>query len=459
MFSSLRFRLTLWYVLVLAVILVTFSITLYNGVRISQFNEFETALFATADIIENKLENSVVPLFNPSEVPLKEEIFYQKINRLGQIEERSSNLGQMRLPLDEAAQAAVLRNQTYLEYVTLANGRTIALVTQGYGFFGGIGFQGVVQVGAAFQRVSENLSQLRFWLWVVVPITLILTSFGGVFLADRLLKPLAQMNKSAREISSHHLNRRLPVVNPKDELGKLATTLNQLFDRLEKAFQNQQRFIADASHELRTPMAAIRAEIEVALRRERSAQEYKDLALSTLDEVTRMSRLVERLLFLTQSDAGQLPVQLESVRLDEVCCRVFEKLKRLSESKNINLALDDLQSCTVQGDPELLEQLLMILVENAIKYTPADGQVTISCGHNRKEAWFQVKDTGIGIAEEHLSHLFERFYRVDKARSRQLGGSGLGLSIAHSIVTAHGGRLQVQSRLQQGSTFRAFFAL
>ena len=458
-FSSLRFRLTLWYVLVLGVILATFSITLYNGVRISQFNEFETSLFATANIIENKLENAVVPLFNPSEIPLKEEIFFQKINRLGQVEERSSNLGQFNLPLNKAAQAAVLRDQTYMEYITLPNGTRIALVTQGYGFFGGIGFQGVVQVGASFQRVTHNLAQLRFFLWVVVPITLILTSFGGVFLADRLLKPLVQMNESAREISSHHLNRRLPVANPKDELGRLATTLNELFGRLEKAFKNQQRFIADASHELRTPMAAMRAEIEVALRRERSVKEYKELTYSSLDEVTRLSRLVERLLFLTQSDAGQLPLQLETVQLDEVCRRVFEKLRRLAQSKKIDLRLHDLQPSAVQGDPELLKQLLMILLENALKYTPQGGTVCVSCGHNRQEAWLEVKDTGIGIAKEHLPHLFDRFYRVDEARSRQFGGTGLGLSIAHSIVMAHAGRLQVQSQPQHGSTFRAFFSL
>ncbi len=457
--SSLRFRLTLWYVLVLAVILLAFSLVLYNAVRLSQLREFETALMATSNIIVTKLEETSLlgdVSISLREIPLKEEIYYQYRNPTSlEVIRKSDSLREAVLPLTETAKLAATRGQIALEYATLGDGRTVAYVTRVY-LLGGA-FPGVLQVGAPLRGIEGNLAELRFWLWAVVPGTLLLTIIGGVFLADRLLKPLAGMNATAREIGGTNLSRRLPVANPRDELGQLATTLNDLFHRLERAFKNQQRFIADASHELRTPLAAMRAETEVALRRERSDAEYRALLQSNLDEVTRLSRMAERLLFLTLSDSGQLPLQFQCVALGGVCQRVFEKLGRLAQEKQIQLALRDLQPCEVQGDPELLEQLLMILVENALKYTPPGGEVALSCGHNRKAAWLEVRDTGIGIAPEHLPHLFERFYRVDKSRSRQQGGTGLGLSIAHSIVAAHQGRIDVQSRQGQGTTFRAFF--
>jgi len=275
-----------------------------------------------------------------------------------------------------------------------------------------------------------------------------------VFLADRLLRPLSHMNAGAREISGRNLNRRLPVANPDDELGRLATTLNDLFDRLERSFRNQQRFIGDASHELRTPLAAMRAELEVALRRGRSPAEYRDALESALDETQRLSRMAERLLFLAQSDAGELPVQWGDVRLDSLGRRVIDKLGTLAGEKGLYLSLEDLAPAATRGDPELLEQLAFILVENAVKYTPEGGRVRLASGADGASAWLEVADTGPGIPEAHLPHLFERFYRVDKARSRALGGSGLGLSIAHSIVRAHGGAIDVDSRPGAGTRFR-----
>lgn len=455
-FSSLRFRLTVWYVLVLAVVLVAFSLILYNTIQISQRNEFEAKLMATADLIVNKEESAFSPALQVSEIPLKEEIFYQQYNQFGQVINHSPNLTEYVIPISEASRRAVLREQTYLEYTTLPDGKKIALVTQGYRILGGEDLGGILQVGASFSRVEESLGTLRFWLWVVVPTTLLLTSLGGIFLADRLLKPLAKIIESAREIGSRNLDQRLPISNPNDELGRLAITLNSLFDRLENSFKNQQRFIADASHELRTPMAAMRAEIEVAMRRERERDEYKSLIGSNLEEVKRLARMAERLLFLTQSDAGKLPLREEKVHLDELCRRVVEKLGLLAKDRKICLSADQAMPVSIDGDRELLEQVLMILVENALKYTPEDGAITLSCGTFKKKAWLEVTDTGQGIPEQHLPHLFERFYRVDKARSREEGGTGLGLSIAHSIAAAHGGYIKAQSTLGEGTTFRVY---
>jgi heavy metal sensor kinase len=445
---------------VLAIVLIVFSLTLYDAFKRSQFSEFENILKATSDIVKTKVEesqNDMTPDIEWNEIPLREELYIQ-VTRFTSpttagIAYQTPNLS-LNNPLDITApiQDALQKGHTYFHYTTSPDGKKIALVSQLYSF----GLSGILQVGAPFSKVQQTLNQLQFWLWIVVPITLVLTSFGGIFLADRLLHPLSQMNDSAREISGNNLNHRLPVSNPNDELGRLAITLNEMFDRLEKAFRNQQRFIADASHELRTPMAAMRAEIEVALRRERDKGEYKDLIFSNLDEVKRLSHMAERLLFLTQSDAGKLPLREESVSLNEVCQEVHHMLTPLAKQRKIELNIDDITPSTVCGDGELLKQLLIILAENAIKYSPDGSQVFISCGEHVKEAWVAVKDNGPGIPQEHIPHLFERFYRVDKARSREYGGAGLGLSIAHSIIFAHQGRIDIDSSPDQGTAFRVY---
>lgn len=454
-FSSLRLRLTLWYVFVLAVVLIIFSVVFYHVVRLNQYHAIETGLLASAEIIASKMENPTgiisIRSIQPGELPLQDEVFFQIMNVQGQILAHSENLGNFTLPVGAAALQAAFRDQSYVEYAELPSGAHVRLLTQSTRLmvFGAI--NSIIQVAVSLDGVERNLGMLRFWLWMIVPAALLVTSLGGIFLAERLLRPLAQMNKSAREIGSRNLNQRLPVHTPHDELGRLATTLNELFDRLEKSFKNQQRFIADASHELRTPLAALRAETEVALRRARSPEEYVALLRSNLDEVQRLSRMAERLLFLTQSDAGQLPLHRESVQLDELCRRVVDKLGSLAQERGIQLSVHQAAPVAVPGDGELLEQLLVILVENALKYTPPAGQVELGCGQEQRQAWLRVQDTGSGISQEHLSHLFERFYRVDKARSRQLGGTGLGLSIAHSIVQAHQGQITAESQLGQGT--------
>lgn len=458
--SSLRVRLTLWYVFILAIILVLFALVLYNAIRLSQYRQLQTGLLATSGILVHKLESAgVSPLFvvKPEEMPLGNETYFQVINLQGQVQIRSRNLEQTPLPLHEAAQLAALRGQTYWEDVALAGGQRVRLLTVGYRRFGFGTIDGLLQVAVSSQRLEKSLSTLRFWLWVVIPLALALTSVGGIFLADRLLKPLSRIIDMAKHIGSRNLSRRLNVDNAHDELGQLATTLNALFERLETSFNNQQRFIADASHELRTPMAALRAEVEVALRRPRNSEEYVALLCSNLEEIKRLSHMAERLLFLTQSDAGELSLRRETVRLDTVCQRVHERFLPLAQERGVALRAPAVAPASVSGDAALLEQLVGILVDNALKYTPPAGQVSLACGVERARAWLEVQDTGPGIPREHLPHLFERFYRVDKARSRQVGGVGLGLSIAHSIVTAHEGELHVQSQPGQGTTFKVCF--
>lgn len=455
--SSLRLRLTLWYVAVLTLILLAFSLLLYHAVRLSQLHEIDLSLMATADMLENRIEEQngllILDLPGPDDLPLREEIYVQLQTPQGQILVRSPNLASATLPLPQETLRAALQGQSVWASIRLAPDRPVRLLTRAV-LLADSSALGILSVGASLDRVDRDLGRLRFWLLLIVPLTIGLTGLGGVFLADRLLHPLARMITATREISSRHLDRRLPVHNPDDELGRLALTLNELFDRLEAAFANQQRFIADASHELRTPLAAMRAEIEVALRHARRREEYVELVHSVLEEVKRLSRLAERLLLLAQCDAGELPLHFGPVQLDLLGRRALEKLSPLAAEQGVRLRQEGSETVEVWGDAELLEQVVITLMENAVKYTPPGGEVTVSCGFDGDRGRLEVRDTGPGIPAEHLPHIFERFYRVDETRSRQLGGSGLGLAIARSLVEVHGGEIEVESEVGRGSAFR-----
>lgn len=265
---------------------------------------------------------------------------------------------------------------------------------------------------------------------------------------------------SARRIGAGEtLRERLFVPKDENEVSRLARAFNELLDRLESAHANQQRFLADASHELRTPLTVLRGEIEVALRRERPAEEYREVLESSREEIERLARLTENLLSLARSDAGEAVAAAEPVDLAAVSRKVVDSLANRAAGKRIGLSLEAAGSVVVPGDPHALERIVLNLVENAIRYTPSGESVTVAAKSVGQEAILSVCDTGPGIAPEHLPHLFERFYRVDKARAREHGGAGLGLSIVEALVSAHGGRVEVASELGQGTVFTIILPL
>jgi two-component system OmpR family sensor kinase len=249
------------------------------------------------------------------------------------------------------------------------------------------------------------------------------------------------------------LDKRIPQVGPPDEVGRLTETFNIMLDRLERLFRGQQRFIADISHELRNPLTTIRGNVDLMRR-------MNDVDLASLDaiqaESERMTRMVGDLLLLAQADAG-LPIRRERVELDTLMLQIYRQVRPLAEGIELVIGVED--QAAILGDPDRIKQLLLNLVDNAIKYTPKGGKVTL--GLQRVEGWAQlsVADTGVGIPTQDLSHIFERFYRVDKARSRAAGGTGLGLSIVEWIVEAHGGKIDVQSEMGKGTTFVVWLPL
>jgi heavy metal sensor kinase len=310
------------------------------------------------------------------------------------------------------------------------------------------------QVGVLIRDRDRPLRQLIFWLAVAAAVALVLAGIGLNYLIQQWGAPLAALSDTARKINLGSLgHQRLFVPSDTPELAQLATAFNELLDRLEAAHASQHRFVADASHELRTPLAALRAEIEVALRRERVPADYQRTLDSNRHELERLSSLVENLLALAALDASKPQGAKSPVDLALVCRDVAEQLSPLAAAQNVRLQLEVSENVTVPGDVFALERAVRNLIENAIRHTPSGEQITIRANVESREACLQVIDAGVGIAPEHLPRLFERFYRVDTSRNRAHGGAGLGLSIVKAIVEAHGGTVTVQSKLGAGSTF------
>jgi heavy metal sensor kinase len=313
-------------------------------------------------------------------------------------------------------------------------------------------------IGRPTENIKQALDRLLHTLMIAVPVTLVTAGGGGVFLARRALKPVDEMTRKAHSIEESDLSQRLEV-KTKDELGRLASTLNEMIERLEKAFRRQQQFTSDASHELRAPLAIVQAESTLALQKKRSPQEYRQSLETISQEIRRMSHIVDQLLTLARADTGKESLSLKKVSLSELISELSLDVKALCEDKGLQFQLGQIEDLTVNGDEIKLRQLLLNLIDNAIKYTPSGGSVAVSADSAGKLAVISVSDTGIGIPVEDLPHIFERFYRVDKARSPTEGGSGLGLAIAQHIAEAHGGRIEVESEVGKGSTFRAYLPL
>ena len=290
-------------------------------------------------------------------------------------------------------------------------------------------------------------------------LAMLLAVVGGWLVARRSLAPVAAMAGRAREISASSLSQRLPVANPHDELGRLATVFNATLQRLENSFAELRRFAADASHELRTPLTALRAEGEVALNNAREPEQFRQSIGAMLEEAQRLQDLVESLLTLARAEADQQPLNRVPVELGTLTREVVESLRILAEEKHQQFDAELNGELPIAGDATLLRHALLNLVHNAICYTPDGGRITVRCSRRDREAVIEVADTGEGIAPEHQTKVFERFYRVDKSRSRAEGGAGLGLAIARLAVERHGGRIELESKCGKGSLFRIVLPL
>ncbi len=302
------------------------------------------------------------------------------------------------------------------------------------------------------ENIVNAMDGLLRTLLIAIPFTLLIAGGGGIFLAGRSLAPVDQITRAAREIEESDLSKRIDV-HTKDELGGLAKTLNQMIERLEKAFKRQKQFTGDASHELRAPLAVIEAESTLALQRERNVDEYKRSLSTVAEEAKHMSNIIDQLLNLARADAKCEPPSFEQIDVGELLRNLCESHKNKCNEKGIDLQLNIINSASVSGNEAMLKRLFSNILTNAIKFTQSDGRITTSLRRDGKGAVVYITDTGIGIPETDLPHIFDRFYRVDKARSRAEGGSGLGLSICKQIIEIHGGSISAESEVGRGSTF------
>ncbi|MBM2810239.1 MAG: periplasmic sensor signal transduction histidine kinase [Chloroflexi bacterium] len=371
----------------------------------------------------------------------------QVIDPDGEIMDRSAELGARRLPVKEQTLLRAGDNEQVFETVRL-EGQNVRLLT--VPLVAEEEFLGYIQVARSLETIEDALEFLARSLLGVGAVLLVLTLAVSWALAVVSLSPIGRITQAAREVTrSGRLDRRLPPPRSRDEIGRLAETFNRMMDRLEGAFAAQRRFIADASHELRTPLTTVRGNLEL-LRRQDAVSDpaMREALTDVIDEAQRMSRLVERLLALARADAGQ-QLSRTAVRIDEIVRTVHREVQPLAQQ--VAVRIDRIAAIQVMGDPDALKQLLLILVENGIKYTPAAGEVTIGLALESRDVVLSVTDTGCGISPEDIPRLFERFFRAATARSS--GGTGLGLAIAQWIVEEHGGAIHVTSQLGAGSTF------
>lgn len=386
----------------------------------------------------------------------------QVLDADGKVATQSANLATP-LPFSEAAKGAAATSITaFTETLPGPDGTALRIATVPVSMFrdGKNVILGYAQVALPETVRDNRLHTLRLGFAVAVATSALAACALAAMLAQSWLRTVDAAAQSARRIGSgHNLRERLFVPANEDELSRLARAFNELLDRLESAHGTQQRFLADASHELRTPLTVLRGEIEVALRRDRPAADYREVLESSREEIERLSRLTENLLALARSDAGETLTASEPVELGTLCEKVRASLNARAEAAGVTLEIQAAEPLWVTGDPLALERICWNLADNALRYSPAGESVKLRL--ERAEAWasLQVEDAGLGISAEHLPHLFERFYRVDKARARQEGGAGLGLAIVKALVTAHGGEVRATSTVGKGSIFTVLLPL
>src|SRR6202047_2213752 len=312
-----------------------------------------------------------------------------------------------------------------------------------------------VQIAAPMDDFYDAVNRFRLVLLFSVPVLVLVASAGGYWLSRKAVAPVGEIARAAQSISEHELSRRLPVLHTGDELQSLSETLNAMFVRLERAFKRVTQFTADASQELRTPIALMRTRTEVALRKQRSEADYRETIVRIHQELERTSALIENLMTLARSDSGSEPLQVAPTNLNELFLEISETARLLAEGKSIRYdqQLPETPLC-VSGNAPSLRRLFLILIDNAVKYTPREGRISVVLDSSDGAAVTEIRDTGVGISPTDLPHIFERFYRADESRSRESGGTGLGLSISKWVGEAPRGKVSVVSKVAEGSVFR-----
>ena len=478
MLDSVRARLTLWYTAVLGLVLVALSLITYFIFWRSTEQRTDTNLSELSEAFLTTLDAEVKDQAGPNafksaaQVAITEHRFRDHVFAIYDANGEKAVSSQdvpSAASAPDSSPAGLLASRSFRRFLDSAarTDRFFGKVRgneDGYrGFARHFSLEGkpytlvILQSLHPQEEMLEEVTQTFAW---VIPIAILLASGGGYFLARKSLAPVVAMSSQAGRIGAANLHERLAVQNERDELGHLANSFNNLLDRLSESFERQRRFMADASHELRTPVAILRGEAEVALSQQaRSLEEYRESLGVLHQEAERLTHIVEDLFTLTRADAGQYPLQPHNFYLDELIAECVHSARTLALAKKISLAIDGASESPIHADESLLRRMILNLLDNAIKYTPEGGQVTVACRRQCDEYTLSITDTGTGIPAELQPRIFERFFRADKARSRSEsdgGGAGLGLAISRWIAEAHQGRLELTRSDSTGSTFTAY---
>jgi signal transduction histidine kinase len=474
---SLRVRLVGFFVFIFGSTLLVFSTLLYRVFVTNHQKNFDDTLFNYAvDIAysidvdffgELRLSPNVLRQSEKSFPFALGETFLQLRSFTGGSLVRSKNMGSGTLPFTPEDRQATVDHKTTFLYLSRDDATKMGLPAREYRVLDYLiekspGYGLILQVAAPMLLLQKERKGLITFFSFSIPFILIVALLGGLYVANRALAPVNAIIDKTRSLSAYRLSERVPVPRNKDEIQDLAKTLNGLLDRLERSFLSQESFIADASHQLKTPLAILRGELDLMNSRQRSPEEMNSFVVSATEEVSYLSRMIEELLILARMDAGEQSLQLRQVRVDEVLLDCVARLEKLAAKKHVKLAVnfdspetetDGDQFFVVKADPDLVRSLFETLIENAIKYSLDDGGlVTVILSQTADTVRFVVKDQGEGIAAEAVPKIFERFYRFEKVPGKKTG-AGLGLAIAKKIVEVHNGAITVESELGKGASF------
>ena len=451
---SIGMRLTLWYLAIFALAQILFGAGMWLILRNNLFDLVDDGLEAQVDDLKNFLQSQ------PKDRPIAK--VQEEVNETYTIEHPGDYLAVYaddnqliyRSAFLQAHQSALVPPDQVKRPIVRSrriDHRPFRFLFQKLEVNGHVY---TVEMGGPADDAVETLHDFRSYLLMFAPLLLLVAAGGGYWLSRRALSPVDALVRTAREVSGTNLSSRLQKLETGDELQRLSDTLNEMLDRIEVAFQRITQFTADASHELRTPVSLIRTEAELALRRSRGEAEYKESLRHILLEAERTTALIEQLLSMARADSGRETLHFEPVDLRQTLRSVVDGWQQVATIRDLQFSANlNAPDFSVMGDETLLRRLADILLDNALKYTPSPGSVHLSLELQGESAVIRVQDSGVGIPEEEQGKIFERFYRVDKARSRAHGGAGLGLAIARWIVTQHGGSIRVESRPGQGATF------
>ncbi|MDH4079048.1 MAG: ATP-binding protein [Nitrospira sp.] len=460
----LRVRLTLWYGSALALVLIIFSVVLYAMTARNLRDAVDESLEDTATIAVRSLEErGFLPLLNERELlsqfPELARIdkFFQIFSPSGTITISSPNIKHHDVPLSRTALETAFSGHSIFESAKYPNEPPLRVISVPIMYRGNLLY--IVQVGTSMETVGETLHRFLILLVVAMPIALAVSLAGGWFLAGRALRPVDEITLAAQRIAAGDLTQRLGMPPAQDEIGRLAATFNNMIGRLDASFRQIRQFTSDASHELRTPLTVMKGETDLILRRPRPLEDYKTVLESNLEEIDRMTRIVDELLFLSRADMGEVKMDALPVALEALVEDVHRQARLLGHDRNIEVVLGTVVPLVVQGDDLRLRELLLNLVENAMKYSHPGGKVEIALLRERQEARLSITDHGIGIAPDDHKRIFQRFFRTDVARAHTKKGTGLGLAICAWIADLHKGRVEVQSELGQGATFTVVLPL